>query len=182
MCSKLGPPGTSKPTEVNCASSRAAHVRLQSSLRGGTRAGHHRRPQRHGRPRKCVFLSHKTAWRVSERSRAPPPTSNRFFFKSRTKSRAFTSTRTARTYARTSARPSSARLSARPPPCLSFASRSFVCCVVAKATVEVGLASPLSSPRVVVTRRARRLDRRCRQCWYFRHRLRDAHCFLSPFG
>ena len=68
----------------------------------------------------------------------------------------------------------------RPPAC-HFASRSVVCCVVAKATVEVGLALPLSSPRVVVTQRARRLDRRCRQCWPFHHRLRDAHCLFLPF-
>ena len=67
-------PGASKPTKANCTPPRAAHVRLRS-LRGGLRAGHHRRPQRHGRPgnAKCLFWSHKAAWR---HPRHPNETSN----------------------------------------------------------------------------------------------------------
>ena len=90
-----GDPG--KPPEVNCAPSRAAHtVRLRSSLRGGTREHHHRRPQRHGRPGKCVFFCHIRRPGGSAREAAHRRRQATDFFKSRTKARAFT--RTTRAY------------------------------------------------------------------------------------
>ena len=94
--------------------------------------------------------THKAGPGGSSREAAPPSTHNNFF-QAELNSRTYENRACA--YARapsTSVRPSP--VSSNPPAC-HFASRR-VSCVAAKATVEVGLASPFSSPRAAVARRA----------------------------
>ena len=97
-----------------------------------------------------ALWTHKAGPGGSSREAAPPSTHNNFF-RAELNSRTYENRACA--YARapsTSVRPSP--VSSNPPAC-HFASRR-VSCVAAKATVEVGLASPFSSPRAAVARRA----------------------------
>ena len=96
------------------------------------------------------FEAHKAGQGGSSREAAPPSTHNNFF-RAELNSRTYENRACAYAHApSTSIRPSP--LSSKPPAC-HFASRR-VSCVAAKATVEVGLASPFSSPRAAVARRA----------------------------
>ena len=102
------------------------------------------------RPKMLALWTHKAGPGGSSREAAPPSTHNNFF-RAELNSRTYENRACA--YVRapsTSVRPSP--VSSNPPAC-HFASRR-VSCVAAKATVEVGLASPFSSPRAAVARRA----------------------------
>jgi hypothetical protein len=97
-----------------------------------------------------ALWTHKAGPGGSSREAAPPSTHNNFF-RAELNSRTYENRACAYAHApSTSVRPSP--VSSNPPVC-HFASRR-VSCVAAKATVEVGLASPFSSPRAAVARRA----------------------------
>ena len=97
----------------------------------------------------CFEVTQSRPGRVIERSRAAVDTQQ--FFRAELNSRVYENRACAYTHApSTSSGPS--RLSSNTRAC-HFASRR-VSCVVAKATVDVGLASPFSSPRAAVARRA----------------------------
>ena len=87
--------------------------------------------------------------RVIERSRAAVDTQQ--CFRAKLNSRTYENRACAYAHAPSTSDRTSP-LSSKPPAC-HFASRR-VSCVAAKATVEVGLASPFSSPRAAVARRA----------------------------
>ena len=97
-----------------------------------------------------AFRSHKAGPGGSSREAAPPSTHNNFF-RAELNSRTYENRACAYAHAPSTSDRTSP-LSSKPPAC-HFASRR-VSCVAAKATVEVGLASPFSSPRAAVARRA----------------------------
>ena len=99
--------------------------------------------------RNSCFEAHKAGPGGSSREAAPPSTHNNFF-RAELNSRTYENRACAYAHAPSTSDRTSP-LSSNPPAC-HFASRR-VSCVAAKATVEVGLASPFSSPRAAVARR-----------------------------
>ena len=120
------------------------------------------------------FWSHKRTWLLSERSRAPPPTHNRFSRAANSRIYEYRACACVHTRCSTSVRPSPARSF----PAFHFAFRVVWC---------RGQSHGWGGSRIAVSSRARdssatpwarRRDRRCRQCWRCYHRLRDVHCAL----
>ena len=149
----VGAPRPSKRTKLTSYLNRCFPLRARARFRSWRRRAGGRRAPPSGRGRfdrnPCFEVTQSRPRRVIERSRAAVDTHTQKF-RAEFNSRIYENRARAYTHApSTSVRLSP--LSSNPRAC-HFVSRR-VSCVAAKATVEVGLASPFSSPRAAVARR-----------------------------